>query len=265
MNKSIAATKLDLRDTLTNLARSYPTELAEEQARDIPRIEFNIGLALTAAHPKLPSELEVCDLGGGLGMFSLGCAAAGFRRSVLIDDFQDEVNMRFRRLTLELHARLGVDVISRDLIADGIEDVEGTFDVITTFDSIEHWHHSPKTLFDQVVQKLKPGGAFVLGAPNCVNLRKRLAVPFGFGKWSRLEDWYERPRFRGHVREPDVDDLKHIASSMGLRGVEVLGRNWAGYRSPSSLVRLATRVSDSLLRLRPSLCSDIYVVGTRGI
>ena len=44
----------------------------------------------------------------------------------------------------------------------------------------------------------------MVGVPNCVNLRKRLTVPLGRGKWSPMADWYEQPSFRGHVREPDA-------------------------------------------------------------
>jgi SAM-dependent methyltransferase len=133
---------------------------------------------------------------------------------------------------------------------------------VTTFDSMEHWHHSPKRLFRQVgKQLLKPGGRFVLAVPNCVNLRKRLSVPLGVGKWSSMEDWYQEPEFRGHVREPDVADLRYIALDMGLREVQILGRNWVGYVSRSRFVRLATRIADRPLRMFPSLCADLYLTG----
>ena len=45
----------------------------------------------------------------------------------------------------------------------------------------------------------------LLGVPNCVNLRKRITVPLGRGKWvvhGRLAR--QRPTSGGHVREPDV-------------------------------------------------------------
>ena len=106
---------------------------------------------------------------------------------------------------------------------------EASFDVITSFDSMEHWHHSPKRLFQEVMRVLKPSGRFILGVPNCVNLRKRLTVPFGFGKWSSIDDWYEQETFRGHVREPDVEDLRYIANDMGLMELQILGRNWMAY------------------------------------
>jgi SAM-dependent methyltransferase len=145
---------------------------------------------------------------------------------------------------------------------DGLADISERFDIVTTFDSMEHWHHSPKRLFRQVGdQLLKPGGRFVLGVPNCVNVRKRFSVPLGIGKWSNMEDWYEEPEFRGHIREPDIADLRYIALDMGLKDVQILGRNWLGYGSRSGLVRLGTRIADRPLRMFPALCADLYMTG----
>ena len=59
-----------------------------------------------------------------------------------------------------------------------------------------------------------------------MRIRKRLTVPFGSGKWSSMADWYEDPIFRGHVREPDVDDLFYIAREVGLVDVYIKGRHW---------------------------------------
>jgi hypothetical protein len=111
---------------------------------------------------------------------------------------------------------------------------------------MEHWHHSPKALFGQLMRALRPGGLFFLGVPNCVNLRKRLMVPLGRGKWSPMGDWYEQPVFRGHVREPDVDDLWYIARDLALVDAACSGATG-----------LATgRATDgrALLRLLPTGC-----------
>ncbi len=253
----------DLSGVLLKLANQYPKDMIDGQLRDVPRISFNIGVALDAAKPKHHSELEICDLGGGIGLFSVGCAAYGLKRTVLVDDFDDSVNHRVGASIFDLHRRFGVEVVELDVVANGILDIEGTFDIITTFDSMEHWHHSPKWLFHQAVEKLNAGGVFVLGVPNCVNMRKRFGVPLGIGKWSEMQDWYEADKFRGHVREPDVSDLKYIARDMGLTVIKIYGRNWLGYYSPNPLIRLATKFMDYPLRLKPSLCSDIYLVGRK--
>ena len=147
-----------LMNTLQKLVDEYPKDLIAVQRQDIPRIAFNLSLALERSSPKTLSELEICDIGGGVGLFSLGCAACGLKRTVLVDDFNDSVNHRFGASILDIHRSHGVEIVSRDVIARGISDIPGRFDIITSFDSMEHWHHSPKRLFHQIVEKLKPGG-----------------------------------------------------------------------------------------------------------
>jgi len=253
----------NLTNVLENVAKQYPKGLVGGQIRDVPRISFNINMALNALKNKEQGELEVCDLGGGIGLFSVGCAAYGMKRIVLVDDFNDSVNHQVGASIFELHRNYGVEVISRDVVVKGIRDISGCFDIITTFDSMEHWHDSPKKLFHVVLEKLKPGGVFVLGVPNCVNMRKRISTPLGYGKWSEMLEWYETDKFRGHVREPDVGDLRYIASDMGLVDIKIFGRNWLGYYSSNKVIRMATTIMDYPLRLRPSLCSDIYLVGNK--
>lgn len=249
-------------EILLTLAKSYPDQLIGGQVRDVVRIHSNIRLAVDAL-TKPPQAIEICDIGGGIGLFSIGCAAYGMKRTVLVDDFDEPINHEVGNAILDLHRGHGVEVVSRDVIRSGLKGLEGRFDIVTSFDSMEHWHHSPKQLFSEVAEKLKPGGIFCLGVPNCVNLRKRLTVPLGFGKWSSMHDWYETEVFRGHVREADVSDLRYIVKDMGLELVRLVGRNWLGYFSSNSLIRLATRLSDYPLRLRPQLCSDIYVLARK--
>jgi SAM-dependent methyltransferase len=243
---------------LEGVARCYPSNFIDDQLRDIPRIAFNIRLALNGGDPRATS---ICDIGGGIGLFSTGCAALGMK-ALLVDDFADPITRSVGDSVFVVHQKYGVRILSRNVITDGLADISERFDVVTTFDSMEHWHNSPKRLFRQVVDHLlKPGGRFVLSVPNCVNMRKRLSVPFGIGKWSSMEDWYGEPEFRGHVREPDVADLRYIAYDMGLTDVQILGRNWLGYGSRSTFVRLGTWVADRPLRMFPSLCADLYVTG----
>jgi SAM-dependent methyltransferase len=192
----------------------------------------------------------------------LGCAALGLK-AVLIDDFQDEVNAQFGDAVFEIHKSYGVEIVRANVVSDSLPFQPGSLDAVTCFDSMEHWHRSPKRLFASVMTSLKSGGVFVLGVPNRANLRKRLSIPLGYGKWSSMKDWYEVSEFRGHVREPDLEDLRYIAHDMGIVDCRFHGRNWTGYSSPRRLIRLATYVCDSPLRLFPTLCGEIYLVGKK--
>jgi len=249
----------EIAEQLEAIAAAYPGELVAAQKQDVARIGFNIGLVTERAG----RDVAICDLGGGIGLFSVGCAALGMR-ATLVDDFGDSVNREYAQVPQQVHRKYGVEVVSSDVIESPPVFADGAFDAVTSFDSMEHWHHSPRGLFQRVVRWLRPGGLFVLGVPNCVNLRKRITVPLGMGKWSSMADWYEQPRFRQHVREPDTADLRYIARDLELREVEILGRNWLGYTSARQWVRLGTPLLDIPLRLFPSLCADIYLVGRTG-
>ena len=180
-----------------------------------------------------------------------------------LPDVPDAINFERAERVLELHRGAGVAVMQRDPLVEGFGFPAGSLDVVTTFGSMEHWHHSPRPLFAAVMDALVPGGLFVLSAPNCVSFAKRIKVPLGRAKWSRMADWYDAARFRGHVREPDVSDLRYIAADMGLVEVEVLGRNWIGQLSQRPALRATAGILDRVLRPWPTLCSDLYLVGRK--
>jgi SAM-dependent methyltransferase len=253
-----APTLREIDAVLFRLAHEFPPQQVDLHLRQQDRIAFEISVVVKAKGV----NCRICDVGGGLCLFSVGCAALGMS-SVLVDDSGDPINKVLGDSALDVHRRYGVEVIQRDVIQEGLDFPHDSFDVVTSFDCIEHLHHSPKRLLHKIVEILKPGGIFILGAPNCVHLRKRLTVPLGYGKWSLMSDWYEQERFRAHVREPDVDDLRYIARDMGLTDVRIMGRNWAGYHSKRPWVRFLTPLADLPLRLFPSLCSHIYMMGTK--
>jgi 2-polyprenyl-3-methyl-5-hydroxy-6-metoxy-1,4-benzoquinol methylase len=249
---------MSVRDVLRSIALKYPQDLMAAQLSDVERIAFHIQLVL---HRK-GATARVCDIGGGIGMFTLGCAAMGMK-AILVDDFRDEVNLTVGESLLQLHRSYGVDVISKDVVTQELDLPTASMDAITCFESMEHWHHSPKKLLRQLRATLKPQGLFVLSAPNCVDLKRRITVPFGHGEWSTMESWYESSTFRGHVREPDVRDLRYIGADMGLTNVEIHGRNWwARSSSAKAPLRVAAIAIDHMLRVRPSLCSSIYLLGS---
>jgi len=118
---------------LEDVARIYPSKLIDDQLGDIPRIAFNIRLALNGADPR---AISVCDIGGGVGLFSVGCAALGMN-ALLVDDFADPISRRVGDSVFVVHKKYGVRVLSRNVITDGLADISERFDVVTTFESME--------------------------------------------------------------------------------------------------------------------------------
>lgn len=206
----------------------------------------------------------VVDLGGGVGFHSMVCSMLGMK-AYNVDFFhfreKEGGSSDHRYEAEEIASKAGANFIHTDLLEWDPPFEEGSIDVVMSFDNIEHLHHSPKKLYKRMVRSLKPGGIFLLGAPNAANILKRLRVPMGMNIFARLEDWYELNCFVGHVREPIVADLKFIGRDIGLENIEVIGRNWLG------IVKFGGwgKIADPLLRAFPTLCSDIYMIGTKGV
>lgn len=178
--------------TLAGIVSEYPSDLRSGQESDLARIAFHISLI----SGQCGEGSTVCDIGGGIGMFSVGCAALGMA-ATLVDDFGDEINRTTGLAQLPVHETHGVSVLQRNVLDEPLGLPPESFDAITCFSCIEHLHHSPKTLLHESMTILKPGGLFVLSGPNCVNLRKRLTVPLGKGRWSAMAEWYDEEIFRG--------------------------------------------------------------------
>jgi len=159
----------------------YPQSLRQAQLDDIDRQKFHLAAASDLAH-----EGRLVDLGAGVGIFSVGCALLGMDVTI-VDDFDDPVNARFGDDPLVAHRKHGVKVVERNVIADGLAWEAASVDTVTCFESMEHWHSSPKRLFAEVVEALRPGGWFFMGVPNAVNLRKRIEVPMGRASCRRCQ------------------------------------------------------------------------------
>jgi SAM-dependent methyltransferase len=234
---------------LEALLELYPDDLRAEARQDAPRVIEQATWARRCT--------RLLDVGGGFGPYAPLLSSLGTETAV-VDTFDHEL---FEREDLkDLLAQFPVELVTMDATAGPLPFETSSFDGITSFDSLEHWHHSPRRLFQELRRVATPGALFILGVPNAVNARKRLAVLAGKTNWSRFEDWYEPDRFLGHVREPVVADLERMADELALQQRAIVGRNWLGTRR-GPIGRAVTVVVDAPLRLRPSLCANLYLVG----
>jgi len=235
---------------LAEVAEDYPPPVRESQLLDVERIVYHIELVQRYGK----SGGRICDIGGGVGLFSPGCAALGYGIT-LVDDFKDEINFNSGEVFVP-HARHGVKIMSCDVIAEPLEFPENSFDVVTAFDSMEHWQHSPRRLFLMLRKALAPAGIFIIGVPKRKSLARRLTTLLGRGHQSVVRDWYKSDIFLDDVREPRVSDLRYICSDLDMAILTVIGRNWLDRMS----YPLVAKLTDPVLRMRPELCSDLYVV-----
>src|SRR6476469_4866535 len=164
----------ELRDLLHELASKYPPQLHDYVFADLKRTAFHVDFV----RERMPPNITLCDVGGSHSLFPVACAALGMR--VVVIDAYDYMSQARREVFKNVYNPYRVTRIKRDCATQSITYPEDTFDVVTSFDSIEHWHGSPKPALHALKQALRPGGLFFIGVPNCVNLRKRLTVPFGY-------------------------------------------------------------------------------------
>lgn len=222
----------------------------------------------------LESGKSAVDLGGGISWLALMLKELGLQVT-MIDDFRGgggvNSDARATELLIEQFRSRGLAVHEQDLLSVDLPLADASVDAVLSLHSLEHWHHSPRRLFREIQRVLKDGGFFLLGAPNAVNLRKRLSVLVGGTNHTPLREWYLAgdPEYRGHVREPVVRELQQLLEWNGFEVTDTIGRNFLGLDSLGHKGRLGAFAShilslmDPLLRLAPGLCSDIHVVGRR--
>lgn len=211
----------------------------------------------------------VVDLGGSSGFHTSILARLGMK-AICVDNFKTRkkghVNDHFYEHDLaaeQIASKLHVEFIHTNILDWKPPFREAAIDVVMSFDNIEHLHHSPRNLYKQMVQCLKPDGLFLLGAPNAANLFKRLKIALGKNIYSRLEEWYMHEQFIGHVREPVVSDLLLIAKDIGLKVIDVFGKNWLGLTKLRGRKQFLATIFSKPLEFFPSLCSDIYILAIK--
>ena len=219
---------------------------------------------------------HLVDLGCGLSVFGPMCRAHGMSVT-MVDDFGGGGGVELQPgeqaipLLEVFEKQLGMNIIRENFLEELLPLPSASFDVVTSFHSLEHWHHSPKRLFKEIVRILKPGGFLVIATPNAVNLRKRVYAVFGRSSFPSLGEWYYDgdPVFRGHVREPTLRDLQDLLEWNGFETIACHGRNFIGRQSqalswlPTPLLGALAVGSQCVLRFFPKLCSDLHVVGRK--
>lgn len=238
------------------------------------RSEFYVRLAFATG--QLAPGKTLVDLGCGISLFGFLCRIYGAEVH-WVDDFGGGGGIALGG-TASLPPLLtwatqthGIRVNSQDFIREPLPFPSGSVDLVTSFHSLEHWHHSPRRLFSEISRILKPGGALLLATPNAANLRKRLFLLLGQTNFPELAEWYHEgdPVFRGHVREPVLRDLEDLLRWNGFQITGRWGRNFIGADShslsflPKPVVRFLARSSAGFLRHFPTLCSDLHIAGKK--
>lgn len=246
--------KKEIKYTLKKIVLEYPEELRKMQTEDIERVLKHILWVYK-------KNARILDIGGGIGLFSLGCALMGME-VYLLDDFRDFINIRIGESILNLHKKFGVNVIKEDALkVDLLKIFEPeSIDVVTLFDVVEHFHHSPRDLFHQIRKVMKKGGKFIIGVPNSIDIFNRIKMILGISPEAKFEEWYYNKEFRGHIREMTISELIKIARDLGFRKIKIYGENWnlSKYKP-----KILFKIINEILKKFKNLCSDIYLLAEK--
>ena len=191
-------------------------------------------IAITAMRHLRPGS-KVLDFGCGPCDKTAVLQFLGFQCSGY-DDLQDEWHKipGNREKILAFAKECGIDF---RLANNGVLPFEKeSFDMIMINDVIEHLHDSPRELFNDLLEFLKPEGLLLVTVPNAVNIRKRIDVFFGKTNLPHFEGYYFYPgSWRGHIREYVKDDLFKLSEYLNLEVLELRSCDHMLQKLPNSI------------------------------
>lgn len=261
---------------LEEVAASFPPEL---RCRGFARNYAEYRLRLRLLAPLLPQVYRVLDVGAGAGATSLMLRRLG-ARVVVLDTWAEyapelqnqmgswpEMRERFRRF--------GVPGVVHDVLEGALPFGDGSFDLVTLYDVIEHLPASPRRLFWEVRRVLRPGGHVALSTPNVANLRARVRLALGRTVHGPMADWFEGERYFGHVREYTLGEVKYMLERSGFRVVGTRYTNapqwntrrrdgtWGRRLLPTSGFQIAKLLYFLVTGMVPSLRYGMHVLAVR--
>jgi SAM-dependent methyltransferase len=188
-----------------------------------PRTDAALDIAHTVQrHLSLGSR--ILDFGSGPCDKSALLQTLGYHCSAC-DDLQNDWHQveRYRTQLLAFTQEMGIDfhIVPE---SDTLPFAPHSFDMVMLHAIIEHLHHSPRGLLNDLLELLKPGGYLFITVPSAVNLRKRLDVLVGRTNLPPYHDFYWSPGpWRGHIREYTHGDLVSLAQYLDLELVSLRG------------------------------------------
>jgi SAM-dependent methyltransferase len=244
------------------LARHHPSLLISDPV-DVVERSLGYHIALTYRRAGV-----LVDLGGGVNAVNGFLSELGMQVTVidLLNEYYpfSTVNATVSNEVAYL-SQMGVRFVEADLTSVDLRsffDVR-TVDVVATYHTLEHLHHSPKILLESAIDILKTGGTLVIEVPNAANLIKRAKLATGRTNYPLFSQFYDSEKWYGHIREYTIGDLNELAGSLALRQWRIEGRNWYGRLYRVIRNRSVARMFDFLLRTRPGLCGSLYLIGIK--
>ena len=110
-----------------------------------------------------------------------------------------------------------------DYRAAAVEDLTGTFDLITAMEVIEHTA-DPQRFLDDVAKRLAPDGLLILSTPNATGWSKLITITLAEGIGAIPKGTHDFDKFIGPER------MKTLMADAGLKCLDVEGIAWTPTR-----------------------------------
>jgi 2-polyprenyl-3-methyl-5-hydroxy-6-metoxy-1,4-benzoquinol methylase len=181
------------------------------------------------------ARLALAEIGTNRRVLDIGCAGGDITQKIL------QLGNEVIAIDISSRAKMeaekkGIRVVSHDLEVTPYPFEDGTFDVVTAFDTLEHIFLVRECL-KELRRLLRDGGKLIASVPNAVYWRNR--VKFATGTF---DDW----SWAGHVHHFTKATLLSMLNEAGFTKVELapIAGHWL------------TRV---VYRLRPTLAGSFLV------
>jgi len=196
---------------------------------------------------------RVLDVGGHIGLAAKMFAERG--ADVSVTDIS--------AVALEKARRRGIkNVFKVNLDTEFLPFDDVSFDTVVANSSIEHIFY-PRNMIAESARVLKPGGRFILLAPNIGHFRFRFWLLFG-----RFPYHDNTPTDQLHLRFLTLADAKRLCTKFGLKTERVDGSAglWVGALYPNVLQRQPFRsLYTAMARRMPSLFARDFILVCRKV
>lgn len=234
----------------------FPLFLSKHHAllsRDKHKHIFEVGKIVQSIGEK--PRATVLDFGCGAGVNAILLSTIYGIQVSVVDRF-DEFEVEHKRTAGD------VDIVTDRLESVGVQVIRGSFDnlsaalagvafdIVTSFDVIEHIGNGPSIFVTALMEAVRPSGSLLLGTPNQQHIFNRVKALAGLNTWEDFGTWYEGNPFYGHVRELLVSDLKQIARRVEAADEYFIHSSNYVYRDR---LPLAGAALDTIMSLFPSL------------
>ncbi len=189
-----------------------PAEMGEHYTEDYHKAIMTAGEGSAADRWKDQVKLISHYKPEGGSLLDIGCSSGGFL-STMMGPTATIAKWKLHGIEMEettaqrARAKTGAEVFVGDAMDAPF--APGSFDVITSFDVLEHVY-SPRDYSTKVLQWLKPGGIFYMMSPNIASWEAQVFGSHWFG--------LELPRHLSHF---SPQSLRHLLTDVGFEEVLV--------------------------------------------